>query len=203
MAHHLGGAGFAGEVDAFQMRGAGGVVEGGHCHLCHAVGDDLPVFGIDGNVDFARTGIGVLQGATKIFGQLIGEDRVRADKMTSGGDAADDASELDRRGFDGALADGNVERLIGVPAVVIGLHQPLRGWHQAGLLAGQIDAGFFSVAEFFRVLGDAVDAKLVAKLVVVGVAGIRNGIVNIDRAVLLIAVMEEPVGSPAAVADRL
>ncbi len=62
-------------------------------------------------------------------------------------DAADDARQLDRRGFHRALADGHVERLVGIPAVMEVLDQPIRRRHQPGLLARQIDARLLSVAE--------------------------------------------------------
>ena len=48
VADDLGGAGFAGEVDAFQMDGGGGA--GGLVVVGHGVGDGLPVSGVMGMV---------------------------------------------------------------------------------------------------------------------------------------------------------
>ena len=58
------------------------------------------------------------------------------------------AGELDWCGLDRALADGNVEGFVGIPACMVVLQLPLRGGHETGLLAGKINAGALAVAEF-------------------------------------------------------
>ena len=93
MAHNLGGAGLAGEVDALEMGKGGGAGDGGRGH---GVGDDLPGVGghRDGLVAGARKG---LVDGFELFGRnLVGKDDVRAAEDAARGDAADGAGELDR-----------------------------------------------------------------------------------------------------------
>ena len=147
MTHHLGGSGLAGKVDALEVGGAGGVEFGGLRDIRHAIRNDGPILGIDGEFGIARAGKRLQQCLAEVWRKLIGKDDVGADQVSAGGDAADDAGQLQRCGLDRALADGNVEGFVRIPSVMVVLQLPLRGGHEAGLFAGQIDAGLLAEAE--------------------------------------------------------
>ena len=131
---------------------------------------------------------------------LTGEDDVGTMHNSAGGDAAESAGELDGRGGDGALADADGDDFAGVPLLVLGLELPGGGGHGAGDLVGEIDAGLLREAERGGVFGDGVDAEAVREGVVEGVAGLGDGVVDVDHAVVFVAGEEVAVEGGAAVA---
>ena len=118
-------------------------------------------------------------------------------QVTAGCDTANNSRQLDRRCFNGSLTNRHIESFVRVPAIVVSLHLPLRAGHQAGLLAGKIDAGFLPVTEFRGVLCNPVDSQPVSQLVIVGIAGEGNRVMNIDSTVMFVAVVEETVRPPS------
>ena len=120
--------------------------------------------------------------------------------MATGGDTTNDARQLQRGGLNCALADADGDCFSRVPLAVVVLHQPLLRGHQAGLFAGQIDTGLLTEAECGSVLCDAIDTQLVGEGVVEGVARHGNGVVYVDRAVALIAMVVVAVEVCATVA---
>jgi hypothetical protein len=75
VAHHLRGSGLAAKVDAFQVFPAGGVKQARLCHLVHAVGDDLPVLRIDGDVVSPDPRKALQQFLAEVWRKLIGKTR--------------------------------------------------------------------------------------------------------------------------------
>ena len=85
---------------------------------------------------------------------------------------------------DGSLADADGDDLACVPLLMLGLQLPGGGGHGAGDLVGQVDAGLLADANGGGVLRDGVDAEPVGEGVVEGVAGVGDGVVDVDRAVV-------------------
>ncbi len=126
-------------------------------------------------------------------GHLVREDDMRTAKDATGGDAAESTGQLQRRGGDGSLTDADRDDLAGVPLLVEVLHLPCGRGHGSGDLVRQVDAGLLREAERGGVAGDGVDAELVREGVEVGVARPRNGVVDVDHAVMLVARKEVAV----------
>jgi hypothetical protein len=198
VADDLRGAGLAGEVDPFKMRRGGGT--GGTKHGGHAVGDGLPVGGGERDRLLAGTGVGLLNGPLVLRRDLRREDKVRAVEDATGGDAPDSAGQLNGRRGDGSLPDADRDDFAGVPFFMLGLQLPGRGGHGAGDFIGQVDAGLLRQAKRRCVARDGVDTEVVGEGVVEGVAGERNGVVDVDCAVVLVAGEEMSVEAGAAVA---
>src|SRR5207248_2306318 len=94
-----------------------------------------------------------------------------------------------------ALADADRDGLAGEPLLVGGALEALllplgRGQH-AGELAGEIDARARAEAEGSEEARDRVDAHVVRQVVVVGVAGLDDRLVHVDRAVTALLVVAE------------
>src|SRR4051812_7832937 len=104
MAHDLGGAGLAGEVDSFEMRDVGSA-DGAAGDVGHRVRDELPVLGGNGDCGFAGTGKVLVNGLEHLGGDFVIENNVGATKDAAGGDAAQRAGELNGCCGDGSLAD--------------------------------------------------------------------------------------------------
>src|SRR5882724_1064100 len=83
---------------------------------------------------------------------------------------------------------------------MLGLELPERGRHVAGDLIGQIDSRLLREAERGRVFGDGVDTEAIGERVVEGVAGVGDGVVDVDHAVVPVATKEVPVEGGSAVA---
>ena len=132
--------------------------------------------------------------------EFVVEDDVGPAQHAAGGDATEGAGQLQRGYLDCALADADGDGLAGVPLVVLRLHLPGLAGHHAGGLVGQVDAGLDADADLVAVTGDGVDAEPVSQRVVEGVAGIRQRVVDVDRAVVLVAGEEAAVEGGAAVA---
>src|SRR5208337_4571750 len=95
------------------------------------------------------------------FGRkLVGKHHMRPHQMPARSDAADDARQLQRSGLDCSLSDCYVEGLVGIPAMVEVLDQPIRRRHQPGLFTREVDSSFLAVAEFAGVLRNAINAEL-------------------------------------------
>src|SRR5882757_4469360 len=82
---------------------------------------------------------------------------------------------------------------------MLGLELPERGRHVAGDLIGQIDARLLREAEGGRVFGDGVDTEAIGERVIEGVAGVGDGVVDVDHAVVPVATEEVPVEGGSAV----
>ncbi len=78
----------------------------------------------------------------------------------------------------------------GYPGLVLSLQLPRDRGHDACGLIRQIDACLLADAERASVLCDGVDAKTSRERVVEGIAGVRDGIVDIDEAVMPVAGMK-------------
>ena len=77
---------------------------------------------------------------------------------------------------------------------------PLRGGHNAGHLVGQVNAGLLREAEGGGVFRNRVDAEFLRQRVKEGVAGERNGLLNTEYTVMLVALEEATVEGSAAYA---
>ncbi len=197
MVHDLRGAGLAGEVDAFQVDGRSGAGGGGRGH---GFGDGLPVGGRNGDDAIAGAGVGLVDGLEHLRWNFVGKDDVRALEGPAGGDSAERAGELQGRDGDGALADADRDHLAGVPLLMLRLELPGGGGHGAGDFVGKVDAGLLREPYRGGVPGDGVDAELFGEVVVEGVAGPRDGVVDIDHAVMLVAGEEVTEEGAASVA---
>src|SRR5271163_4812399 len=82
------------------------------------------------------------------------------------------------------------------------LELPLGGGHGTGSLVRQVDAGLLRESYRGSISGDGVDAELFSQRVVVGVAGPRNRVVDIDHAMMFVAGEEVPVERGATVAHH-
>ncbi len=178
VAHGLGAASLAGEIDAFEMRA--GIGAGGCGDECHGVGDGLPNGRIHGNGGIAGTGIGLEKGLTDFGPKLVGEDDMGAFERAARGDAGDGAHHLDGRGGDGALTDADRGDFAGIPLLMVVFHLPLGGGHGAGDFVGEVDAGFGAHSDQMSPLGDLVDAEAGGERVEEDVAGLIDGLVDID-----------------------
>ena len=118
----------------------------------------------------------------------------------TGGDAAEGAGELDRSGGDGALADADGDDLAGVPLLMLRLQLPCGRGHGAGDFVGKVDAGLLTEAKGGGVFGDGIDAEAVGEGVVEGVAGVGDGVVDVDGAVMAVAGVEVAVETGSAIA---
>ena len=118
--------------------------------------------------------------------------------MAVGRDAAQSPRQLQRRNLRLTLADADGNRVAGVIPLVEVLHLPLRRGHHSGHLVGQVDAGLRAQAECGCVFGDGVDTEFLRQCVEKRVAGERNGLADIQHAMVMIAVEEAPVECAAA-----
>ncbi len=116
---------------------------------------------------------------------MIGDHHMGPDQMTVGCDAAQGPRQLQGRNLRLTLADADGNRVAGVIPLVEVLHLPLRRGHHSGHLVGQVDAGLRAQAEGGCVFGDGVDAQLLRQRVEKGVARQRNGLLDIQHAVVL------------------
>src|SRR6202041_3649021 len=139
-------------------------------------------------------------GLKQLGRNLVGKDDMRTTEHAARGNTAEGAGELDRRRGNSALADADRDGLAGEPLFMLSLQLPNRGGHDPGDLVGQIDASLLREAEGVSIFCDGVDAKTVCQRVVKRVARIRNGVVNVDHAVVLVAGIEVAVEGGAAVA---
>ena len=112
---------------------------------------------------------------------------MRAVHRAAVGEGGHRLRELDRRVRVVALADADRDGLAGVPLLLLGpleaLHLPFRRGQHAGGLALQVDAGALAEAEMLHEAGDGVDPEVVRHLVVVGVRGDDDRLVEVDHAV--------------------
>ena len=112
---------------------------------------------------------------------------MRAVHRAAVGEGGHRLRELDRRVRVVALADADRDGLAGVPLLLLGpleaLHLPFRRGQHAGGLALQVDAGALAEAEMLHEAGDGVDPEVVRHLVVVGVRGHDDRLVEVDHAV--------------------
>src|SRR5579863_4286551 len=153
VADSLGAAGFAGEIDTLEMRAGSGTA--GIDHVGHGIGDDLPIFRIERDLDLIRT----VGGGNDSGRQVLGIRNVRADQQAATGDGGNGARHLNGRSGNGALADANGNGFTGVPFLFVVADFPLFGRHDAGDFLRQVDAGALAQAEHRRVFGDAGDAE--------------------------------------------
>ena len=109
-----------------------------------------------------------------------------------------------------ALADADRNGLAAVPLLLARLLEssPLPGWRgqHPGRLAGNVHTGLRTEAERRHEIGDGLDPEVIGQHVVVGIARIDNGFVQIDHAVATDLVIHEAVASEdeiPRVGDRL
>ena len=119
VADDLRGACLASKINAIQMRETCRVKRPRLSDFGHAVGDGYPVFRVQRNARLADAGIILANLGKLIGGEFVGEDRMRPHKMPARCNAADDARQLNRRSFNGALADADGDSLARVPLAVI------------------------------------------------------------------------------------
>ncbi|MCW0449357.1 hypothetical protein NB706_002191 [Xanthomonas sacchari] len=99
------------------------------------------------------------------------------------GEAGDPAHQLQRGHLPVALADGDVDRVAGVPGFLAALGLVRRRGHDAAGLADQVDAGGHAEAVAGHVLVDLGDAHVDGQLVVVGVHRLRDRLAQVGPAV--------------------
>src|ERR1700740_3400723 len=112
VADGLRAAGFAAEIDALQMRAAGGAFR--RSDLCHGVGDQFPILRIDGNAHFVLWRRGRLDAGRKIGGKGY----VRPMQQTIAGNASNRAGQLNGSRRDCALSDADGDRFPGIPLLL-------------------------------------------------------------------------------------
>ena len=120
----------------------------------------------------------------------------------AGGNSRQRTRKLQRRHLDRPLSDAYGDGLARVPLFMLCPQLPGRGGHGASGLVGQIDSSLLPQADFGPVLRDGVDAQLLRERVVVGIAGPRDGVVDVHHAVVVIAGEETAVERAAAVAHH-
>src|SRR6476661_7324349 len=108
---------------------------------------------------------------------------MRLVESTTLGDSADHVGKLNGSSRDCALTDGHGNRLTGVPLLVKNALLPSLGRHQAGLLAGEIDARPASQAKIGAIKRDSIDSHLLAHVIKEHVAGMHDSFVQINVAV--------------------
>ncbi len=155
----------------------------------HAVGDGLPVVGGERDGLVAGAGKGLVDGLLHLAGDLAGEDDVGAAQDAAGGDAAESA----RASWMGVAvtAPWPMPTEMVSPAyhfLVVVLQLPVRS---EGMVpeasSGRSTPVFWPRPSEVAYLRDRVDAEAVGEGVVEGVAGVRDGVVDVDRAVVTVA----------------
>src|SRR5438034_979383 len=192
---HLGSAGLAGE-------GVGRVCadSGGGAALRdpdHAVHHALPVLGRDaGHLAVRQRGDAMQLPGARI---AVSRDHARPPDLAAHRDDAGIVRQLDRRDGKVPLADAEAHRLSREPHAVLRTRErlllPLARGQDPGLLAADVDAGRLAKAERSHERGHAVDPDLVGEAVEVDIARARDGIVEIDRAVMLVVVFTVDEGA--------
>ncbi len=82
---------------------------------------------------------------------------------------------------------------------MLSLELPCGGGHRATDFVGKVDAGLLAEAYGCGVLRDGVDTQAVRKGVVEGVAGVGDGVIDVDRTVMFIAGVKMTIELGAAV----
>src|SRR5439155_7547407 len=101
----------------------------------------------------------------------------------AGGNAADQASQLQRGGRDGTLTSRNGNRFARVPLPVKHALHPLLGRHESSFLGGKVDSGPVSDTQFISVIREPVDSELHASRVEKNVTGMQDGFMKIHHSV--------------------
>ena len=101
----------------------------------------------------------------------------------AGGDAGESANHLDGRNSERALADADRSDFTGIVLLVEVFPFPFGGGDGAGDFIGEVDAGFRTEADFMRPVGDLVDAEASSQRIEKDVAGLIDGLVDVDCAV--------------------
>src|SRR5580693_1810568 len=132
VAHELSGAGFAAKVDVLQTE----VIGGAAAFVAHAVEALSDLFnGVVGERETFCFHIGVVL------------EQVWPHESSAAGNGRGHARELDGCDGDGALTDGDRDRLARVPLVVKYTLDPRLRGHQAGFFAWQINPRAFAEAQ--------------------------------------------------------
>ena len=161
----------------------------------HAVDHTLPVFGRDAR----HLALGHRRDPTDLPAARIavGRDQAWFPDLAAGGDDAGVVRQLQRRHREITLADAEVHGLAREPHLVRrpreGFRLPLARGQDAGLLPADVDAGPAAEAERRHERGDPIHAQHIGQAVEVDVAGARDGIIEIDGAMLLVVVFVEHV----------
>ncbi len=113
------------------------------------------------------------------------------------------AQKLDGRHLGFALANTDGDGATRVVLLMEILPLPLRGGHQAGHLVGQVYPGLLADAVRSGVPCNGVDPQPLRQGVEVGIAGLRNGFVDGEKAVMVVAFEEAAIKISAAIADDL
>src|SRR5580704_18533530 len=142
-----------------------------------------------GTGNFRRAGIAW---TTSRCGNFRGHDlrvfqEVRALEIAAGCNATDHVRELKGGCGDGTLTNGNGNCFAGIPLTMIDALNPLLGRNQAGFFGWQIDAGFRTESQHFRVFRDAIDSQALAYVVKENVTGMNDGFVQIHDTVAAFA----------------
>src|SRR5579884_3361215 len=96
--------------------------------------------------------------------------------------ASDGARQLERRYLESALSDGYGNRLARVPLLPVVAQLPFGRRHSTDGFVRQVDACLLPQSRLVRVESNVVDARLVADVIEVDIAGLLDSAVQGDRA---------------------
>ncbi len=176
-ADHLRGAGLAGHLvrraDGDRMPAAAGT-HGVH----HALAHRLQVAGIVAD----RLARAERHRRPRLVERAaLGHHQVRGAQLAIG-DAGHRAYQLQRGHLPVALADGDVDRVAGIPRFLAAFRLEGRRRHDAADLAHQVDTGRRAEAVAVHVLVDLADAHVDGQLVVIGVDRLRDRLAQVGPA---------------------
>ena len=132
---------------------------------------------------------------------LIGQAQARHDPV-AGREACAHHRQLQRTGEIVALADGRVNRVVGLPLLIEFLLLPRRIGHGAVELAGDGKGEFFAQTHFMRPFRHMVETDLLGEMIEIAVAALVDGLGHVHRAVIAPAVEEPIADAPAAATDN-